>query len=136
MATIPDIAQIIAAVYTKLNADGALTALASLVSGSTVNPNTTLPYVHIRPIQGLTDVSTKNSYGWEVDLQVVVVHDDHESVVESQSIMDLVIQDLHKNTLSFSTDNHMHTILTGVTPAVTSDDLNGMILSFKITIVD
>ena len=133
---IPNIKQVADAVYTTLNADSALTTLASLVSGPTINPSTTRPYVSIRPLQGLTDVSTKNSYGFEYDLQIMAVSDDNESSVELDNIVDLIIEDLHMTSLSFATDNHMVTLLTGVTPAVTSDDLNGMILSFKITIVD
>lgn len=136
MAIIPDIKQVIDAVYTKLNADASLTAIASLVSGPNVNPNTTLPYVHIRPVQGLTDISTKNSYGWEFDLQVMIVSDDMESDVEMDTLTDLVVQDLHRNTLSLATDNAILTRLTGLTPAVTSNDLNGIILSFIITLVD
>ena len=136
MAIIPDIKQVIDAVYTKLNADATLTGLASLVSGPNVNPNTTLPYVHIRPVQGLTDISTKNSFGFEFDLQIMIVSEDMESDVEMDTITDLVIQDLHRNTLSLATDNHILTRLTGLTPAVTSNDLNGVILSFIITLVD
>jgi hypothetical protein len=136
MAIIPDIRQVIDAVYTKLNADGTLTGLASLVSGPNVKGDITLPYVHIRPVQGLTDISTKNSYGWEYDLQIMIVSNDMESDVEMETLIDLVVQDLHRNTLSLSTDNHILTRLTGLTPAVTSNDLNGNILSFTITIVD
>jgi hypothetical protein len=131
---VPNIKQILDAVYTKLNADTALKALLGdgvIYSGIVVKGTATRPYVLIRSPQGLSDVGAKNLNMWEFDLEVLVVTNEEESSVVMENIIDYILEDLHRTSLSL-TDNHILTECNGLTPVPSGDDLAATVLNFKV----
>lgn len=133
---IPDIKQIVDGVYTKLNADTTLkSALGDgvIYSGFVVNDTASKPYVLIRPPQGLTDVGAKAFTLWQFDLEVLVVTDETESSSTMETLVDYILEDLHRSTLTL-TNAHVLTECVGLTQVPSSDDLAATVLSFQITI--
>jgi hypothetical protein len=133
---IPDIKQIIDGIYTALNADATLKAALGdgvIHSGFVVSDIATKPYVLIRPPQGLTDVGAKSFTLWQQDVEVLVVVDDTESSATLENIIDYILEDLHRGTLTI-TDTHMLTECVGLTQIPSSDDLSAIVLNFQITI--
>lgn len=133
---IPDIKQVIDAVYTKLNADASLKALLGdgvIYSGFVVSDKASRPFVLIRPPQGFSDIGTKNLNMWSYTLQILIVTEDPESSSESEQIIDLILEDLHRQQLS-TTNINVLTECTGLTAIPSSDDLQAVQLTFNIII--
>jgi hypothetical protein len=133
---VPDIKQIIDAIYTTLNADATLKAALGdgvIYSGFNVSAKAARPYVLIRPPQGLADIGSKDLTLWQFDLEILVVTDETESSATMETIIDYVLEDLHRGTLSI-TDAHLLTECVGMTQVPSSDDLAAIVLNFQITI--
>ena len=140
--TIPNIIQVPHALFSTLNAVSAVTdllgtfkSLPCLFTAPIVPSGAPKPYIHIRPPIGLVDIGTKNSNGWQVTEEIVIVSNENEDD-KIYEIADLVLESINRATLTLTTDTNLFTVCVGMTHAIVSDDLNGLILTFNVSIVD
>lgn len=140
---IPNIIQIPAAIHSTLAATSAITDIVGsyrtkdcIFTGNIVPSGAPRPYIHIRTPVGIDDFSAKDLRGWEATFEILMVSEDTESAVELYNLADAVQEVLHRGSLSLSTDNHIQTLCVGSTPAITSDDLVGLVLTYNIIIMN
>lgn len=136
----PKIYEIIDGVYTKLNANASLKAELGdgvIYSGFNVKASATRPYLLIKPPQGLEDVGAKDCPMFRFELQVLIVVDDQadtESSLNMEQITQYVVEDLHSESLTLATANHVLTNLVSLNQTPSSDDLLATTLTFEILI--
>lgn len=135
---IPDIKQVITAVYTKLNADTTLKALTgdnAIYSGINVKATAARPYVLIRPPQGFEDIGSKNYNMWRLGIEILIVTAETESSNTLETMIDYIMEDLHRATLS-TTSTHIRTVCTGMIQIPSSDQLAASVLQFDVVIAE
>lgn len=140
---IPDIKPLLQAIYTKLAGVSALTgklgtykSLPCIFFSTSIPSAAPRPYIHVEVPSSFTQLNTKNSYGWELQLVITAVADEHESIIDLTDIVDLIIENLQGVVLTLSSGNHLKTDLLGIIPAVTSNDLAGMRATFSFEVSD
>lgn len=132
---VPNLQQIVLAVYNALNADATLKAATGdgvIYSGPTVKASASRPYVLIKPPSNLRDVGSKNLNMLEAVIDVLVVSSNYESSLQAEQLADYVIEDLHRTTLSLTTDNHIFSELVGTQAIPSDDELFALQLSFRV----
>ena len=141
--SVPDITQLLAALLAKLRGLSVLTTELGTFDGDPcifmaprIPSEANRPYIHIEMPSGFTQDDTKNSYGWSVPITMTIITEDPESIVDTMTIVDIIIANLVDVILTLSTDTHHQTDLINMTPAEVSNDLTGMRLTFSFDVSD
>jgi hypothetical protein len=143
---IPDTAQLIGAIYTKLSGDVTLTnllgtynpgagAVTAIFTGARVPSKATLPYVSVRPVSNLGAFDTKDKRGLVFDIDIGAYSSELESSAELNSIVDRILELLIRQDLTL-TDDLVDSRLTALTSAPTDDNIVGAILSIQFTVME
>lgn len=140
---IPNIEEVVKATNTLLRADSTLTAKLGtfltapcIFTGHVVPSAAPRPYIHIRTPVALSDFSSKDLRGWEVTFELLIVSDRAESGELAYEISDIVLEDLHRASLTITGETHLLTECTGMSPVNTSDDLSAILLTFTVLFMD
>lgn len=139
---VPKLKQVISGVYNKLNDSGSLTTLlgtfesrACIFTGG-VPSLAPRPYIRIRFPKNISDESTKNTFGWTMDIEVIAVVDHKANTASVNALADIVdeiLAALHLQDLSI-TDNHLYTVMNSMSQANSSDDLIAHQITFNVEI--
>lgn len=133
---IPNITSLIDAIYSVLAGDGGLSSRTTAIySGKRVPATALLPFVVVRPIQGIEPFGAKDFNGLVVGISIGCYTGEPESTKLLEQIVGDVISLLHDQQLTLSSDTHFNSQLTGLTSAETDDEMVGSIISFNFTLI-
>ena len=140
---IPNTGQLIDKIQSVLAADGTLTALLGtfeslpcVFSGRLVPSSAPRPFVSIRPLSGLSMFDTKDKRGLVFQISIGCYTDEEETTIVLEQICDQVMELLHRQDLTLTTDDMIRANIIGYVPAPTDDFLTGAIITFEFLVME
>lgn len=140
---LPNTKSVVSAIHVVLVGSSSITDLVGtyktapcVFTGHTVPSAADRPYIHIKPPVGFIDQGTKDIDGMEVTIEILVVSNKDDSAVTAYDLADGALELLNRQSLTISGDNHLLTECVGMATAQSSNDLNAILITLNVLVMD